>query len=271
MNKKATVLDPSLYFELNIKEIGRETCVKGKVFEYTPKSYHLFHYVISGKGTLEYKGKTYNISKDQMFYIAPDDKPIYQPDPDDPWTYIWVGFDGVVVKELLKIAGLSSSNPIYYDTSKEVKVYFSEMHSSRISENQTTLFALSSLYRLFSIITYPHVKAIHKGFMPLIIIEARDFIINNYQFNISIDDIATSISVTPNYLSNMFKKHVGVTIKRYMNSMRIDRACALLTFTDLPIKEIAEQVSFKNQLQFATLFKKYKDMTPSEYRRMLKY
>ncbi len=270
MNIKNSVLDPSLYFELNIQEIGREACVKGKKFDYTPKSYHLFHYIMDGEGTLEYKGKTYKLKPGQMFYIAPNDKPIYSPNPDNPWTYIWVGFDGLVVKELLATSHISASNPIYVDISKDVRTLFIEMHASRRTEKANTLYALSSLYRLFSIITYDNAKNRNNPNLPLIIIEAREFILNNFQFNISIDDIASSISVTPNYLSNQFKKHLGITIKKYINGIRIERACALLTFTDLPIKEVAKRVSFDNQLQFATLFKKYRDVTPSEYRKNLK-
>ena len=262
------VLNPKKYFELNIQEVGREACHRDKVFTFTPKSYHLFHYVISGEGVLEYKDKTYHLKANQMFYIAPGDRPFYHPNPDNPWTYIWVGFDGVIVPEILNYANISSSNPIFNDVNKEIKALFSEMHSARIGDKRNTIYALGSLYQvLFYLVYYNKGPEIENNY-PLMIIEARDFIMNNYQFNISIDDIASSVSVTPNYLSNMFKKYMGVTVKKYLNSIRIERACALLSFTEMPIKDISEQVSFKNQLQFATLFKKFKGVTPSEYRKM---
>ena len=105
-------LNAAKYLELNIQETGRETCVPDKAFTFTPKTYHLFHYVISGKGFLTYKEKEYILKAGDFFYIAPGDKPYYRPDPSDPWTYEWVGIGGVSAANLTVLSVIRGDNPL---------------------------------------------------------------------------------------------------------------------------------------------------------------
>jgi hypothetical protein len=107
------IMDASSYLELNLKECGREICLPDKEFTYTPKSYHLFHYVASGKEPWCMADKTYHLHRGDLFYFAPHDLPHYTPDHDDPWSYLWLGFDGTNAKAFLSLAGLSSENPVF--------------------------------------------------------------------------------------------------------------------------------------------------------------
>ena len=98
----------SIYNELSLYECGKEDCLKEKTISLTKKTYHLFHFVINGKGTLVLNNKTYNLSKGSLFYIPSNTDAIYYSDREDPWSYEWIGFDGVYVNEYLE----SQGNPL---------------------------------------------------------------------------------------------------------------------------------------------------------------
>lgn len=99
--------------------------------------------------------------------------------------------------------------------------------------------------------------------------EALNYIHFNLTGNLSLKNLSEELSVNASYLSSQFKKEVGQTITDYVNNMRIQQSLVLLTTTRLPIQKVAEMVGFLDENYFTKLFKKYKEMTPKDYRNTL--
>lgn len=77
------------------------------------KPHYLIHYVLSGKGIFRFHGKEYRLEAGYGFLIQPDELAFYQADAKEPWSYLWVGFDGSQAKEYLNSMGLSARHPIF--------------------------------------------------------------------------------------------------------------------------------------------------------------
>ncbi|ADL52766.1 AraC family transcriptional regulator [Clostridium cellulovorans] len=88
----------------------------------------------------------------------------------------------------------------------------------------------------------------------------------NIEKDITIDEIATEFSYNKDYLTRLFKKHLGVNLIQYINNSKIVKAKELLINTDMTIKEIAYFLSFKDEKYFMRLFKDYENITPTGYR-----
>lgn len=88
----------------------------------------------------------------------------------------------------------------------------------------------------------------------------------NIQKDISIDEIAHEFKFNKDYMSRLFKKHTGTSIKNYINSMKVSKAKELLCRSDMNIKEIAYWLGFNDEKYFMRLFKEYEHLTPSAYR-----
>ena len=99
-----------------------------------------------------------------------------------------------------------------------------------------------------------------------IIIKALQFINKNYQEKISLKDIETNLHVNASYFSTLFKQEMGVTFTDYLNSLKIEHACHLLTETNLSIIDVSLSTGFDDQSYFTKVFKKAKGMTPKAYR-----
>ncbi|WP_261305925.1 helix-turn-helix domain-containing protein [Paenibacillus andongensis] len=96
--------------------------------------------------------------------------------------------------------------------------------------------------------------------------QLRQFIEQNLHKSITVEQMAKSVHLHPNYLIKYFKKHFGMPPAKYMQRKRIDKAKFLLTTTSLSMKEIAEQTGYEDTNHFAKSFRKDTGFPPTEYR-----
>ena len=93
-----------------------------------------------------------------------------------------------------------------------------------------------------------------------------DYIELHLNERIYLNDIAKYIGIHPNYLSNIFKKEMAISISDYIIKRRIEAAANMLVFTEYSCAEISEYLSFTSQSYFIKVFKKEMSCTPNEYR-----
>ncbi|MEH7493868.1 helix-turn-helix domain-containing protein, partial [Neobacillus niacini] len=94
----------------------------------------------------------------------------------------------------------------------------------------------------------------------------KNYIFNHLYEEINHDDLATTIGLTPNYVSTLFKKEVGITISEYVQHVKIDEAKKLIEYSSTPISEICSLLNFTDQSYFTKVFKKHTGITPKQYR-----
>lgn len=88
-----------------------------------------------------------------------------------------------------------------------------------------------------------------------------------YAQPLTLDKLAQHCYVTSNYLSSLFKKEMGITLKEYINQIRIQKSLFLLNTTHLSIQEIAGKCGFPDANYFSRIFKKINGITPLSYRK----
>lgn len=113
--------------------------------------------------------------------------------------------------------------------------------------------------------TYEYEEEARKG--QTIIEKINQYIRKHYMENIGRNDIAAEFFLTPEYLSRMYKKQTGISLKDYISECRIEQAKLLLKNGELRVSDVAEAVGFDNFTYFSTMFKKYTGMTPNQYRK----
>lgn len=94
----------------------------------------------------------------------------------------------------------------------------------------------------------------------------KNYIINHYNSELSVKEIANSVHLNPEYLTRIFKKETGIPLKDYIIECRISTAKDLLVNSSLSVSTIASEVGYHNFSYFAYLFKKLEQVTPREYR-----
>ena len=97
--------------------------------------------------------------------------------------------------------------------------------------------------------------------------DALTFINLNISSNLTVKRVAHEVSLSPDYLTRLFKKEVGFNIITYINKRRIFTSLKLLKDTTLSIEEISDLIGINNTPYFYTLFKKEMGISPKQYRK----
>ncbi len=138
-----------------------------------------------------------------------------------------------------------------------------------------------SLYRMKTIGSIIHwLNTLDKGLCQEFRIHARDqknflventkkYIAEHLHERISLSGLADNFSVSPNYLSQLFKKYMGVGINEYISQKKITVSKELLKQPDLKIYEVAEQFGFESAFYYSKVFKKVTGISPTDFRNHL--
>ncbi|MDR7071420.1 bifunctional transcriptional activator/DNA repair enzyme AdaA [Fictibacillus barbaricus] len=97
--------------------------------------------------------------------------------------------------------------------------------------------------------------------------KACEYLINHSTKRVVLQDIAEHIGVSPFYLERLYKEEMKVTPREYLEKIRLDKAAYLLAATAKSNLEICFEVGFHSPSNFYKAFRKYKNCSPSEYRK----
>lgn len=98
------------------------------------------------------------------------------------------------------------------------------------------------------------------------ILEVTEYIEKNYGKELSVEQLASVVYLTPDYLSRLFKKSMGKSISQYIRQFRMEKAKALLTGTNRKVIEIGREVGYPNYSYFCQSFREYFGNSPDRYR-----
>ena len=93
----------------------------------------------------------------------------------------------------------------------------------------------------------------------------KEYLDQNFTSPITLDSLSETVYISKHYLSHLFKEQTGVSPIKYLTSKRMEKACELLSETELPVSEVSKAVGYENPLYFSQVFKKYTGYTPTEY------
>ena len=100
-----------------------------------------------------------------------------------------------------------------------------------------------------------------------IVDSAVKYIEENYaDEELSLNQLASHVNVSPNHLSTIFSQQTGKTFIKYLTEYRMDKAKEMLRCTSKRSSEISEAVGYKDPHYFSYMFKKTVGMTPTNYR-----
>lgn len=234
------------------------------------KPHYVIHFVLSGKGKFSIGNKDYSLEAGYGFVIPPDELTFYQADEQDPWTYVWVGFNGNMAGELVKSMGLSVTTPVFKsDKDKEFTKAVMDMMEHNTFGVANDLRRSGQLYLFLSLIAESaHIE--EKGEMDkadYYVRRAVEFILSNYCNPIKVTDVANYVCINRSYLYTLFKNAMGMSPQQFLSTFRITKAAELLQMTDLPVESIALSCGYSDPLVFTKSFKQMKEMSPSSYRK----
>ena len=206
------------FVDLGLYQFGWEQCDPSHSFGPAARNHYLFHFCLSGTGTLyadNSKGisETYQIKSGQGFMLFPHQVCTYIADHEIPWEYVWIEFDGLRAKETVELAGLSPDQPVYKARYKDISETMKEEMLYIVNHKEDSPFHLIGHLYLFidSFVRSATSGQINKGnsLRDFYIKEAFSFIEQNFQNDISIEDIASFCGLNRSYFGKIFRENTG--------------------------------------------------------------
>ncbi len=95
----------------------------------------------------------------------------------------------------------------------------------------------------------------------------RQYVMTHIDEELPVSELAEYAALNPEYLSRLFKKRTGSSLKEYIIQKKIEVAQLLMDTTNLSISVVADHVGYPNYNNFSRIFKKYVGCTPQEYKK----
>lgn len=227
-------------------------------------------YCTEGEGWYSINNQRIRVTKDHFFIIQAGTPHIYAASENNPWSIYWIHFTGEqcnafnsFYNALHKID--ESPNARFKDRIQLFEEIYQNLEMGYSIENlQYTTLCLWHFLGSFRFIS--QFREINKVKHGDIIQEAISYMKKNIEKKLTLKDIACAVNYSPSHFGQLFQIKVHYTPLNYFNQLKIQKACQLLDFTNLRIKEIADELGFYDQYHFSKVFSKYMGETPSSYK-----
>ncbi|MDE6386503.1 MAG: AraC family transcriptional regulator [Lachnospiraceae bacterium] len=263
------------FIDLGLYQFGWEQCDPSHSFGPAARNHYLFHLCLSGTGTLiadntQGESITYQIKSGQGFMMFPHQICTYIADHEIPWEYAWLEFDGLRAKETIELAGINQNQPIYKAHNKDIaETMKSEMLYIVNHKDASPFHLIGHLYLFIDSFLRSSTSAqtgMGNSLRDFYIKEAFSFIEQNFQNDISVEDIAASCGLNRSYFGKIFHENMGKPPQEFLISYRMTKATELLKLTGLSIADIGNAVGYPNQLHFSRAFKNVYGISPRQWR-----
>lgn len=260
--------------DLRLIYCGYEDCESGHRFGPNKRTAYVLHVIVRGKGKLEVGGKEYALKEGDAFLLRPDEEAWYTADFINPWTYMWVGFQGMKAEECVENAGFNSGNHVIHNINPTLLLgYVTEMLKAHSLSYSNSLRRGAYLQMFFADLMEQYQEQV-KGLEELNnepgaeqVKRLMAYITDNYNQKIRINEVAYEMGINRCYLSSSFKRLTGYSPTEYLIQIRMEKAKSLLTKTDYSISRIASEVGYADQLAFSRIFKQRFGESPRNYRK----
>lgn len=256
--------------DLSLKFCGMQKCTPNYSYGPAIRNHYLIHYCLAGKGQYRVDNKVYDIKAGDAFLIMPNDITYYQADKEDPWTYAWIGIDGSKVGIYLDRCHLNENNlVIHSDYIDEIRECVISILAHNKLSYANELFIQGQLFNFISYLA-KSANVVYKDESHTnsnsYVNKAIEYIQNNYQNIVTVNEISEYLSLNRSYLTLLFKKYLSISPQEFLLKYRITRAEELLLNTTLTMSQIAYSCGYGNQFSFSKAFHNMHGMGPREFR-----
>lgn len=220
-------------------------------------------YVFEGKARYIINGVPYDVRKGDLICIPSGSRRQANIDSDDPMAAYASNFH----LYHLRAAEASLPFPIHSTIGihDDLLSLYQELNFEWVQKKagyimKVRAIFLNILHRLFSILYYKD-NSTHIDARIQIIL---DYMSKNYSLPLDVKQMASIVDLNPSYFGTLFSREIGITVKEYLNRIKINSAENMLVSGEFTITEAAHRCGFEDPFYFSKVFKKIKGYPPSK-------
>lgn len=234
--------------------------------------YHQLFFVEEGELELSTLNNVYHLKKDMGFFLHKE-IPYQIKKITDRCTTYWVSFGCLDETTIFPLIHFDPVMIFPKLNTKSLQMQFKKMYllsteDTFYSRCQNSALAYTCLMDIYAQ-NEQHAKQLENEIDNPALLLAKRYIEQYYFNELTLDTIADFAHVSPQHLCRLFQKHMQMRPTHYINLTRIKVSKWLLHNSDKSVTEIAEEVGYHSPYYFTNTFKKYENMSPSAYRKMV--
>ena len=229
----------------------------------TLASYRL-HYVTQGSGVLHCGGASWTVKQGDLFFLLPAVPFTFEAEAD--FEYMYISYMGVRANQIMDVLKINAKNCVFYGY-EELEAFwkngltYAEGMIDLISES-VLLYSLAEVGKR-TLCCREEEK--NKATAP-IILRVKKYIDDNFSDpEICLERINGEFSYNKKYISTAFKQHMKTGMVDYLNTVRIQHACALMEQGYTSIQDISALCGFTDPMYFSRVFKQKMGDSPKKH------
>lgn len=226
-------------------------------------------YTLRGKGCVQFRDKVYEQRPGDCFHIHIKEPHRYWLPIDwEQWDFLSFTFDGSLALQL-EDQVLKKTGPISHwsEESKLVQDMWALYDLITQQPSQNPFKVSASCYEIFMNILEGTSASRPASDLPRPVSLAIEFMEEHYMENPTLEEIAKVAELSPFHFNRLFKAHTGLTPRRHIEELRLQKAKRLLESPQLTLAQIASSCGYDEPAYFSTVFKRCFKMTPARYRK----
>ena len=230
-----------------------------------------FYFITGGSCVIEIEKKKYYGKAGDWFFIPAGAEHAYYNEKNQPFEKYWMHFDLYPSIDIFYVLNLPYVVRVdgKGNTLRLFKKYAKLCESDKLTDKLEIKACLVNLLA-------EYIKAANSEGVDVIdrkearLNDLLKFINENLDKPLSNETLSGKYFAHPNHFIRAFKEKTGLTPAKYIKAKRMEHAKRLLESTDLSILEITGKIGLVESTHFSKLFKKYYNVSPTQYRRNLK-
>ncbi|MBA3869414.1 MAG: AraC family transcriptional regulator [Anaerolineae bacterium] len=227
-----------------------------------------------GAETFYYRGAIHVAPAGSVVVVSPDELHTGQSATDYGWSYrmVYPAAD-LLARIASDIAGQPRGIPYFTAPVVYDDALFTALRAAHIAleRSHSALERESRLLDALAMLIRHHAEDRPSLAQPCLahnaLRHAQDYLRSHYADDISLQQLARLVYLSPFHLSRLFREQLGLPPHTYLNQIRVNRAKTLLN-SGLSLAEVAPAVGFADQSHFSKAFKRVVGVSPGQYRKI---
>lgn len=234
---------------------------------------YILIYCKEGHGMVQINKKNLLLKPNTFCIIPPSVAHKYYSDAKQPWSIYWLHFTGSQASNFYTKFSEFHTNTVNSVLLEERRISLFENlidvleNGYSISNIEYSNIALWQLLNSFLYQRYFIEVGRKQDTKDNLVQASINYMKENLENTLKVSDISKHFNYSPSHYFSIFKSQTGYSPIHYFNHLKIQKACQLLCFSSLSIKEISFLLGFSDPLYFSRLFKKTMNASPSTYRK----